>query len=164
MSEDESAILRRLDERVQALEDELAITRLLVTYGFAVDTDDVEAMLALFHPDARIVVDGEWEMKGHEDARQIVEGPTHQSYLPLCAHNIGPFTVEVNGARAVAKGYSRVYLRRDDGFRVERVSFNRWELERSDSGWLITERHTALLGVGDAAHALLRRQRQPGDR
>jgi hypothetical protein len=164
MSENDSVILRRLAERVQALEDELAITRLLVSYGFAVDTDDVEAMLALFHPDARIVVDGEWEMNGHEEARQIVEGPTHQSFLPLCAHNIGPLTVEVNGPRAVAKGYSRVYLRRVDGFRVERVSFNRWELERSNSGWLITERHTALLGVGDAAHALLRRPGRAGNR
>jgi hypothetical protein len=155
---DVSAIIDQLADRVQALEDELAITRLLISYGFAVDTDDVEAMLALFHPDIRVVVDGSWEMNGHEAAREIVKGPTHQSYLPLCAHNIGPFTVDVDGSRAVAKGYSRVYLRTDDGFRVERVSFNRWELHRSDTGWLITERHTALLGVGEAAHALLRSQ------
>jgi hypothetical protein len=149
--------INRLAERVQALEDELAITRLLVSYGFAVDTGDAEAMLALFHPGVRVVVDGDWEMQGHAQAREIVEGVTHQSYLPFCAHNIGPFTVEVSGSRALAKGYSRVYLRTGEGFRVERVSFNRWELERSDTGWLITERHTALLGVGEPAHRLLRR-------
>jgi len=155
--EDDGAALRLLSERIRALEDELAIHRLLVSYGFAVDTNDVDAMLALFDPDIRIVVDGHWEMRGHEAAREIVEGSTHQGYLPNCAHNIGPFAVEVHGDRAVATGYSRVYLRTDEGFKVERISFNRWELERRDSTWLIVERHTALLGSGDGAHDLLRR-------
>lgn len=150
-----SEIVAGLATRVQALEDELAITRLLVSYGFAVDTDDVDAMLALFAPDATVQVDGTWDMNGHDEVREIVEGPTHQAWLPLCAHNIGPFTVAVTGDHALAKGYSRVYLRRGDGFRVERVSFNQWKLERSATGWLITERRTALLG-SDAAHALLR--------
>jgi hypothetical protein len=149
-----SGLVAALADRVQALEDELAITRLLVSYGFAVDTDNVDAMLALFAPEVSVVVDGTWEMTGHEEARQIVEGPTHQAWLPLCAHNIGPFTVDVAGAHALAKGYSRVYLLRDDGFHVERVSFNQWKLERSPAGWLITERRTALLG-SEAAHALL---------
>jgi len=149
--------LEALAARVRALEDEAEIGRLLVRYGFAVDTDDVEAMLSAFAPDAVITVDSGREMRGHEEARQIVEGPIHQGYLPNCAHNIGPFTVEVHGDTADATGYSEVYLRDDGGFHVERISFNRWHLERRGDGWMITERHTSLLGSGEGAHALLRR-------
>jgi ketosteroid isomerase-like protein len=151
--------LEQLARRVQTLEDEAAIHRLLVSYGFAVDTDDVDAMLAVFTEDITVHVDGNWIMHGHGEAREIVEGTVHQGFLPLCAHNVGPFTIEVDGDHAVATGYSRVYLRNSDGagFRVERVSFNRWELIRTDAGWKILVRHTALLGTGEAAHELLRR-------
>jgi ketosteroid isomerase-like protein len=149
--------LRDLEQRVRVLEDEAAIQRLLVAYGFAVDTGDVEAMLDGFAEDVTVRVDGNWVMHGHEQAREIVEGSVHQGFLPLCAHNVGPFTVAVDGDTAVATGYSRVYLRTDAGFRVERVSFNRWELTRGAEGWKVSVRHTALLGVGDAAHNLLRR-------
>jgi uncharacterized protein (TIGR02246 family) len=155
--EELSEQVSRLAARVQALEDELAIHRLLTRYGFAVDTNDADAMLAQFDPDIRVVVDGHWEMHGHDQAREIVTGEVHQGYLPNCAHNIGPLAVEVTGDQAQATGYSRVYLRDEDGgFHVERVSFNRWELRKQDGTWRIVERHTALLGVGDAAHSLLR--------
>jgi ketosteroid isomerase-like protein len=142
--------------RVQALEDELAITRLLVRYGFAVDTDDVEAMLQAFDPDVRITVDCDWHMRGHDEARAIVEGPTHQSYLPRCAHQVGALTVVVEGDRAEATGYSTVHLREEDRFTVERLSFNSWRLERAAAGWKIVERQTAMLGSGDCAQDLLR--------
>jgi uncharacterized protein (TIGR02246 family) len=157
MSEDLATTVERLARRVQALEDELAIRQMLARYGFAVDTNNVDAMLALFHPDIRVVVDGKWEMRGHDAAREIVEGEVHQSYLPNCAHNLDPFSIVVDGDRATATGYSRVYLRTGEGFRVERVSFNRYELQRFDDRWLVVERHTALLGSGEVAHDLLSR-------
>jgi uncharacterized protein (TIGR02246 family) len=157
MESDLRGELRELAARVTALEDELEIHRLLVRYGFAVDTDDVEAMLELFTDDTTIHVDGKWEMHGHQEAREIVEGPVHQGYLPNCAHNIGPLVVDVAGNHAVATGYSRVYLRVDGDFKVERVSFNRWELERRAGRWQIATRHTALLGAGEVSHDLLQR-------
>ena len=40
--------VRELTRRVQALEDERAICRTLVRYGFAVDSDDPEATAALY--------------------------------------------------------------------------------------------------------------------
>jgi hypothetical protein len=149
--------IEALAARVQALEDELAISRLLIRCGFTVDTDDVEAMLALFAPEARITIDGSWTLEGHDDARQIVEGPTHRSYLPFCAHNLGPFVIEVDRDTAVATGYSRVYLRTEHGFKVERVSANWWRLERREHGWTIVERDTAIVGAGDVTFDVVRR-------
>lgn len=144
-----------LARRVQTLEDELAIHRLIVRYGFAVDTGDADGAAACFTEDTVYDVDGPLLMEGRAGVRQMVRGPRHQAMLPHCAHQIGPAVVSVDGDRAVAAGYSRVYLRRDERIDIYRVSFNRWELERRAGEWLIARRTTRLLGHAEAA-ALLR--------
>ena len=144
-----------LARRVQALEDELAIHRLIVRYGLAVDTGDAAGAAAVFTDDAVYDVDGPLLMQGRQGVRGMVLGPRHQAMLPNCAHQIGPAVVELDGDRAVATGYSRVYVRRPGGIEIYRVSFNRWELERRDREWLIARRTTRLLGHEEAA-ALLR--------
>lgn len=145
----------KLAARVRALEDELAINKVLIRYGFAVDTGDVERTVSLFTEDTKILIDGGREtMNGREEARQIVLGDYHQGILPNCAHTIGPFVIEVEGDKASATGYSRLYLRDDDGFEVRRVSCNRWLLERRDGNWEISERDTVLLG-GEASQRVL---------
>lgn len=139
-----------LARRVQALEDELAIHRLIVAYGLAVDTGDADASAAVFVEDGVYDVDGPLLMQGREAVRAMVRGPKHQSMLPNCAHQIGPAVVELAGDRAVARGYSRVYHRQPDGIRIYRVSLNRWDLERRDGKWLIARRTTRLLGHAEA--------------
>jgi len=106
-----------LARRVQALEDELAIHRQIVRYGFAVDTGDADGAAALFTEDSVYDVDGPLLMRGRDGVRAMVRGPRHQAMLPRCAHQIGPAVVEVHGDRATAVGYSRVYVRRDAGSR-----------------------------------------------
>jgi uncharacterized protein (TIGR02246 family) len=141
--------IRDLTQRVQALEDELAIHRLIVRYGLAVDVGDAETAAAVFREDGVYDVDV-GVMKGRKAVAQMVQGNKHQSMLPNCAHQIGPAVVEVSGDRAVATGYSRVYLRRGNDIGVYRVSFNRWELDRCDGRWLIARRTTRLLGHEEA--------------
>jgi hypothetical protein len=145
-----------LARRVRALEDELAIHRQVVRYGLAVDTGDADGAAAVFTEDGVYDVDGPLLMEGRAAVRAMVRGPRHQAMLPNCAHQIGPAVVEVDGDRARAAGYSRVYVRRADGIVIYRVSFNRWDLERRAGDWLITRRTTRLLGHEDAA-ALFRR-------
>jgi ketosteroid isomerase-like protein len=147
--------LADLTRRVQALEDERAIHQHLTRYGFAVDRGDADATAALFTEDSVSDVDRGWLfMQGRQAVREMVLGPRHQAMLPNCAHMQGPFVVEVAGDRAVASGYSRVYLRRDGDIAIYRVSFNRWELERHGTGWQIVRRETRLLGRPDAGELL----------
>jgi len=138
-----------LSRRVQALEDELAIHRLIVRYGLAVDTGDAERTAAVFTPDG--VYDADVRlMAGRGAVADMVRSDRHQHMVGRCAHQIGPAVVRVDGDRAVALGYSRVYLRADDGIGIYRVSLNRWELERRDGAWLIARRLTRLLGHDEA--------------
>ena len=48
--------------------------------------------------------------------------------------------------RAELEDAFRSYVRREAGIEIYRVSFNRWELERRDGGWLVARRTTRLLG------------------
>jgi len=139
-----------LARRVGALEDELAIHRQIVRYGLAVDVGDADGAAAVFTEDTVYDVDGPLLMRGRDGVRDMVRGPRHQAMLPNCAHQIGPAVVELSGERATAIGYSRVYLNRDGGIGIYRVSFNRWELERRGGEWLIARRTTRLVGHAEA--------------
>ena len=163
MTESVAQQLEVLAARIQKLEDQADIARMFTIYGLAVDTEDVDAMLALYTDDITIDMDGERVLRGHDEARWVIEGEVHQSYVPFCAHNLGPFAIEVDGDEAVATGYSKVFVSHDGAFRVERVSFNRYELVRTEEGWKVSKRWTALLGTGDAAHSLFRRGLHPSD-
>jgi hypothetical protein len=147
-----------LARRVQVLEDELAIHRQIVRYGLAVDVGDEDGAAAVFTEDAVYDVDGPLLMRGRAGVRDMVRGPRHQAMLPRCAHQIGPAVVQLDGDRATATGYSRVYVRREAAIEIYRVSFNRWELERRDGEWLIARRTTRLLGDAEA-RALFRPSR-----
>ncbi len=141
--------LEALAGRVQRLEDELAIHRLIVRYGFAVDIGDAEHTAELFTEDTVYDIDVA-VLHGRPDIRKMVQTDPHRSLVGNCAHQIGPAVVEIDGDRAVATGYSRVYLRKGDGIEVFRVSFNRWELERRAGQWQIAHRITRLLGHQEA--------------
>jgi uncharacterized protein (TIGR02246 family) len=149
--DDLHATIADLTRRVRALEDEITIHRLIVRYGLAVDVGDGESAAAVFTEDALYDVDGPLRMEGRAGVRAMVEGARHQGMLPNCAHQIGPAVVTVDGDRAIATGYSRVYLRRGNEIGIYRVSFNRWECERRDGEWLVARRTTRRLGHAEAA-------------
>jgi len=138
-----------LAQRVQALEDELAIHRLIVRYGFAVDIGDASGAAEVYTDDTVYDVDV-GVMRGRRAVADMVRSARHQAMVGRCAHQIGPAVVELHGDRAAATGYSRVYLRTDGAIQVYRVSYNRWELERRDGEWLIARRTTRLLGHEEA--------------
>ncbi len=155
-AEDVAARLAALERRVAALEDELAIHRLLASYGFAVDTGDADATAALITEDGVYDVDGTLVMRGRDGVAAMVRGERHQALLPRCAHTIGPAVVTLHGDRAVATAYSRVYLRSGDDVALWRLSFNRFELERRDGAWQIARRTTRLVGHEEAQRILVR--------
>jgi hypothetical protein len=67
---------------------------------------------------------------------------------------MGPFSVRVDGDRATATGYGRVYLHTEDGFRIWRTSAGRWELERRGGRWEVTRRWTRAIGSAAAQQLL----------
>ena len=134
-----------LERRLRAVEDELAIHRLIVRYGLAVDVGDAERTAAVFAPDG--VYDADVRlMRGRGEVSDMVRSDRHQNMVGRCAHQIGPAVVRVEGDRAVALGYSRVYLNESGDISIYRVSYNRWQLERRDGEWQIVHRRTRLLG------------------
>jgi ketosteroid isomerase-like protein len=138
-----------LNRRVQALEDELAIHRVIVRYGLAVDIGDADGAADTFTEDTVYDVDVGL-MRGRDGVRQMVRSERHQNMVGRCAHQIGPAVVEINGDRAEATGYSRVYLHKDGAIQIYRVSFNHWQLQRRNGQWQIAHRTTRLLGHDDA--------------
>jgi uncharacterized protein (TIGR02246 family) len=143
---DLQALVEQLAARLQAVEDELAITRLLTSYGFAVDGDDADACAALYSPDALVTIDDAVRLEGREEIRTIVTSDAHQAILPGCAHVMGPFTVEVSGDGATATGYATVYVAGETGRIVWRQSLSRWTLQRRPEGWRVQRRES--WGIG----------------
>jgi ketosteroid isomerase-like protein len=145
-----------LERRVQRLEDERAIHRTLVRYGFAVDSGDADATADLYTHDCVIELDfeGGRTLHGREGAKALVDDETHQSLLPACAHLIGPVAIEVDGDHAVATGYATVVRRSGDDFAIWREGCGRWELVRRDGEWRISHRTSIAIGSA-AAQALL---------
>jgi len=139
-----------LEARLGAVEDELAIHRLIVRYGLAVDTGNPDATAAVFAEDG--VYDADVRlMRGRDDVRDMVRSDRHQRMVGHCAHQIGPAVVKIRGDTAVALGYSRVYLHGDAGIGIYRVSCNRWDLAKRDGAWQIVHRKTRILGHAEAA-------------
>ena len=144
----------KLAQRVQALEDELAIHRVIVQYGFAVDTGEADATAALYTEDTIFNVDGGFIMKGRQAVRDMVLGDNHQALLPNAAHAIGPAVVKLNGDKATATGYTRIYHKEGDNIRLFRLAFNHWEMERHDGRWLIAHRTARMVGHEESASVL----------
>ncbi len=170
MSDLESRIAE-LEQRLTAAEDQLAIHNLIVRYGLAVDLGDAQGVADVFTADAEFDVGSGSSridarnvvFKGHEQIKNdLVLGDGHQSLLPNSAHTIGPVIIAVDGDRAAATGYSRIYHREnkaqaDDHFNLFRIGFNRWELQKQPDGrWLIAHRKSRVLGE-EAAHELFER-------
>jgi ketosteroid isomerase-like protein len=141
-----------LERRLRRLEDERAIHRTLVRYGFAVDVGDSEATADLYTDDCLIELDfdGGRTFRGRPGAKGLVDDETHQLLLPNCAHLIGPLSVVVDGDRAVATGYAMVVKRNGDSFDIWRQGCGRWELVRVGDDWRISHRTSIAVGSADA--------------
>ncbi|HXJ32898.1 MAG TPA: nuclear transport factor 2 family protein [Candidatus Eisenbacteria bacterium] len=143
-----------LARRVEQLEDELAIHRVIIRYGLGVDAGDPDRAAAVFTEDGVYDVDV-GRMEGRDAVRSMVRGARHQEMVGHCAHQMGPAVVTLHGPdRASAVGYSRVYLETRAGTHVYRVSLNKWELVKQAGAWLIARRTTRVLGHAEALNVI----------
>ncbi len=149
-------LIAALARRVQALEDSAEICQLIATYGPAVDSGSAAVVGRLWAQDGIYDPGGITPYAGRAAVGDLVHGERHQGYLRAgCAHVLSMPQVTVDGDAAVAVNYSRVYLKDGTYWRLERVSANRWELERIDGTWQVTRRTNRLLDGTPEARALL---------
>jgi uncharacterized protein (TIGR02246 family) len=152
---DRTTTLDDLARRVQRLEDEVAVARLVASYGPLVDAADADGAAALWRPDGSYDVEG-WHMASSDEVRAMVASPEHRGLVERgCVHFLGPVATRIDGDVAVAVCESVLVLHREGRFTVARAGANRFELARDESGWRITRRVTRALDGSPEAVALL---------
>lgn len=153
--------LHRVVDRVRQVEDELAITRIVLGYGPLVDSGSSRAAAQLWAQDGSYEFQADVApLNGRDALAAMVDSAPHHRHLARgCAHVLSAPHVVISGDRAVATCYSLMHhFVPDTGiFQVSRVSANRWEFERRDGHWLVTVRTNRLLNGSDDARELLAR-------
>jgi len=140
--ENEVADLRR---RLQLLEDEREIARLVSQYGPLVDSNSREEAAALWTEDGIYANDiGSWT--GRAEIAEILAGQIHQTLIAGgAAHFLSVPYIVVDGDRAIATNYGLVFRRAGEGFDIFRLISIRWECERTEEGWRVRYRLNQLL-------------------
>lgn len=147
--------LAALESRLARVEDELAISRLIASYGPLVDAGDADAVAALWAENGSYDVEG-WEMRSRADVRAMVLSPQHQGLIAAgCTHFLGPVVMSVDGDTAVAVCESLLVVQHRERFHVARAGANRFEFARNAGGWEIVHRTTRALDGDAGARDLL---------
>ncbi len=136
-----------LEARVLRIEDELAIHRLVMSYGPAADAGLTKLAASVWLEDGRYDWDaGREPLPGSAAVAGMLEGEHHQELISTgVAHFAGPLLIEIDGDQATAVNYSLIMRRRDDAFYLWRVSAVRWDVERAGSSWRVRRRTNRLL-------------------
>jgi len=157
-----AALQRQVDAltaRVRELEDRQAITQLIASYGPAVDSMSAGVIAEQFAADGVYDAGGSDPYIGREAVAGLIHGDMHQGFVHAgCAHVLSLPVIDLDGDRATAVNHSRVYLHEGQGWRLARVSANRWRLRRRDRRWEVELRTNRLLDGDPAARALLVRE------
>src|SRR6202161_1352095 len=128
--------LAALEQRWRRVEDELAIGRLMASYGPLVDAGDADAVSGLWADDGEYDVEG-WHMRSRAEVAELVRSSAHQGLISRgAAHFLGPVCVDIDGDDAIAVCESIVIRRNDDGggYRVWRGGGHASTVERRGSG------------------------------
>ena len=144
-----------LEQRLQRIEDERAVERLIAFYGPLVDAGQAEATAQLWAVDGSYDVEG-WPMASRADVAAMVRSDAHQGLIGGgSTHFLGPAVVTVAGDDAVAVCESILVVRHDNKHLVARAGANYFGLRRIDGRWQITSRITRALDGGTEARELL---------
>ena len=143
----DGAASEELLDRLQRVEDELAIQRLVLGYGPAADAG-LGALAA-----SRWLEDGDYDWDGkqkpHQGRYAVQAMLSSKAHLGLiaegAAHVAGPVLVDLDGDRATALHYSLIMRHEEGRFYLWRVSAARWDLERAGDGWGVRRRTNRLL-------------------
>lgn len=136
--------LERMEERLQRVEDELAIKRLIVEYAVRLDAKDLDSYLDLFAEDG-IWQTGENARRGRAAIREMLEGmygETEKEPFGYARYRIvSNMQVDVDGNRATARSRHLSLMRGPNGNPVPTLGgLYEDELVRVDGQWKILRR------------------------
>jgi hypothetical protein len=158
-----------VEDRLRAVEDQLAIYHLIASHPPAADTGTDTYYRDAFMPDGEVDL-GTKKATGNEAIGRVVRTPEHQAAIAvgLC-HFAGLPRVELNGDTAVAISYLQVLTPnreaepaelsghgKSSGYRIHRLGANRWDLKRTPDGWKVARRVYRILDGGKEAPEMLR--------
>lgn len=134
-----------LESRVQKLEDEKAIEKVLIEYGHALDTLDLDGYSKLF------AKEGTWkggigEAKGPEGIKAMLQkalskAPPYDPNKVRSFHMMTNFYIQVNGDRATGRSKWTFFGRTEDNKLVPRLSGHYDDTYiREDGKWKILSR------------------------
>jgi SnoaL-like domain len=153
------ATVTALAARVQHLEDQAAIGRLVARYGPAVDSGSAAATAALWADDGVFEAPPHGAWTGHDEIVGMVNGSGHQDLIDNgAAHVLTAPLIAVDGDEATAWNYA-LNVRWDaaqDRFWVARASANRWRLRRRSGHWQVTHRLNRALDGSQEPRAVFR--------
>lgn len=151
--------LAALEKRMRAAEDELAITRLLLSYGPLVDSAQGKAASELWVEDGTHDVGGRTKFT-RKQLEEMYAGEGHQALIHTgSSHLTVSPRVTIDGDKAEATAYSFVMLKEGERWYVWRAAFNHWNLVRTAHGWRIATRFNRVLDGSEDSFDVMRRMK-----
>jgi len=162
---------RSLEERIRDIEDRLEIYNLIASHPPSADTGGNEHIFASWTEDGVFDRgDVRSSARGRAAIAEQVLTPDHQAAIAGgIAHFTGLPHIAISGDTAVVTSYLQVVVPqtqgepvevpnhgRTKGFRVHRMTANRWELLRTPQGWKFRHRTLRQLDGSQPARAILR--------
>ena len=162
---------KSFEERIRAIEDRLEIYNLIASHPPSADTAGSD------HIAASWVEDGVFDRgenlsspRGRENIAKQVLSADHQAAIERgLAHFTSLPHVAIDGDRAVVTSYLQILVPQTQGdpvdvpnhgsskgFRIHRMTANRWELVRTAQGWRIKRRTLRQLDGSQPARNILR--------
>jgi len=161
---------RTLEERIQAIEDRLEIYNLIAAHPPSADTGSGEFAAACWAEDG--VFDQGGTLRAGREIANFASPAFQEAMRQGIAHFAGLPHVRVTGDTAVVTSYLQVlapdHAAQPDplsahpppqgaqGYRVHRLSANRWDLRRTPDGWKIVRRTLRLIEGKDASREVLK--------
>ncbi len=166
-----AAANRSLEDRIRVIEDRLEIYNLIASHPPSADTAGKDHIAACWVEDGVFDRGGMLSSpRGRDALANQVMSPEHQAAIAGgLAHFTGLPHVAIDGDTAVVTSYLQILVPQTQGdpvevpnhgsgrgFRIHRMTANRWELVRTPQGWRFKHRSTRQLDGSEPARRILR--------
>jgi len=142
-----------LEAKVAELQAREEIRELFSRYGLSADTGDARAWSEVWAREG--VYDGAGgRIQGRQAFFDAIEDPqaTHKREIEGkgSLHTTGSLMIRVNGDDAWAEGPTLVWVGEGEGYRIYSLSYNHWDLHKTDGRWEIVRRMSRPVAPGNA--------------